>query len=168
MAHKGFQKGNTINKGRKPWNKNKKIDKNKYPFIGHYQKHSIESRLKMSKSHTGKPLSQLHREKLKGNQNNWKDGRSKLPGYKSFLNEKRRVIKLNATGSHTFGEWETLKAQYNWTCPSCKRREPIIKLTEDHIIPLSKGGSDNIENIQPLCGVCNSRKCAKLLPKYEL
>ena len=64
---------------------------------------------------------------------------------------------------HTFGEWELLKKQYNYTCPSCKQTEPKIMLTEDHIIPLSKGGSDVIENIQPLCRSCNSKKSAKTI-----
>lgn len=68
-------------------------------------------------------------------------------------------------GSHTIGEWETLKAQYNWICPACGKPEPEIKLTEDHIIPLTKSGSDNIENIQPLCRRCNIVKMTKII-KY--
>lgn len=82
------------------------------------------------------------------------------------LQTRLRRYKLKLIGSHTLGEWETLKAQYNWVCPSCGRKEPEIKLTEDHIIPLKKGGSNNIENIQPLCGPCNSKKNTKII-KYS-
>lgn len=70
---------------------------------------------------------------------------------------RRERIKIYG-GFHSIGEWELLKAQYNFICPSCKQQEPKIKLTRDHIVAISKGGSDNIENIQPLCVSCNSRK----------
>lgn len=70
---------------------------------------------------------------------------------------RRERIKLYG-GCHSNGEWITLKAQYNYVCVSCKRQEPDIKLTRDHIIPISRGGSDNIENIQPLCKSCNTLK----------
>lgn len=91
------------------------------------------------------------------------------PNWKGGLNPmwvRKQRIKTNG-GSHTIQEWETLKAQYNWTCPCCKKSEPEIKLTEDHVISLKRGGSDNIENIQPLCGGCNSKKHTKII-KYEV
>ena len=91
------------------------------------------------------------------------NGKDSIPGYRSWKkNENARRKKSNG-GSHTFGEWETVKAQYDWTCPSCGKREPEIRLTQDHIIPLSRGGSDNIENIQPLCMPCNLKKMTKII-----
>lgn len=88
---------------------------------------------------------------------NWKGGVSKNPNY-------RRIYRKNrAEGNHTTYEWELLKRQYGYTCPCCEKSEPEIKLTEDHIIPLIKGGSDFIENIQPLCKLCNNKKFTKII-----
>lgn len=38
-------------KGRKAWNKSMKIDKSKYPTMGHYKKHTAESIEKMKTNH---------------------------------------------------------------------------------------------------------------------
>lgn len=76
---------------------------------------------------------------------------------------KRRGRKAAAEGYYTPEEWRVLKTQYNFKCLCCGKQEPSIKLTVDHIIPLSKGGSNKIDNIQPLCGSCNSRKGAKTI-----
>lgn len=88
------------------------------------------------------------------NHYNWKGG------YENKLhhNRLRYWRKVDSEGSITLDEWEQMKETYSYTCPSCLRKEPEIKLTIDHIRPLSRGGRSSIENIQPLCRSCNSSK----------
>jgi len=88
------------------------------------------------------------------------------PEKKAFENGKRRTRKANAEGSHTLEEWEELKKKHDYRCIICGKREPFVgqkseRLTEDHIISLSKKGTDDIGNIQPLCFSCNCKKYNK-------
>lgn len=149
------------------------------------RKHSIEARRKMSEAMKGKStrwlkgrrlsdetrrkLSEIRRGvRLTSKGKLWRcpfyiDGRTYSPGYLNQAVRLRAERVKAAEGSHTIGEWENLKAQCNWICISCGKQEPAIKLEQDHIIPISRGGSNNIENIQPLCGPCNRRKYNKII-----
>ena len=55
-------------------------------------------------------------------------------------------------------EWRDLCAKYNHQCLCCGEQ---TTLTVDHVLPISLGGSNSIDNIQPLCLACNLRKHAK-------
>lgn len=71
-----------------------------------------------------------------------------------------RVRRLNCKGSHTQAEWLALCEAAGHRCLCCGKKR---KLTRDHVVPLSQGGTDDIDNIQPLCGPCNSSKNAKVI-----
>ena len=88
---------------------------------------------------------------------------------KVYFNNKQRYLReRNVIGMHTLQEWEDLKVKCNNQCMCCKKKEPEIKLTEDHIQPLIKDGQNGIENIQPLCQVCNSSKGVKIINYLSL
>lgn len=75
----------------------------------------------------------------------------------------------NSPGSFTKEEWDNKLKEYDYKCAYCGISEiELLKitgmgLTIDHIIPISKGGTSNIDNLQPLCKKCNCRKSNKLL-----
>ena len=68
----------------------------------------------------------------------------------------------NLVVGHNFFEWIELLKKHDNLCYYCGVRmtkTPGIKQrTRDHIKPISKGGSDKIENIVPACRSCNSKK----------
>lgn len=44
------------------------------------------------------------------------------------------------------------------TCMSCGARAPDVELEVDHIIPVSRGGSDDPSNLRTTCKECNRGK----------
>ena len=82
--------------------------------------------------------------------------------YYNLKSLERYARKKGAEGYFTLNEWEELKCKHNFRCVYCGKLEKEAKLTKDHIIPLTKGGSNYINNIQPLCQSCNSRKHNKI------
>jgi 5-methylcytosine-specific restriction endonuclease McrA len=73
----------------------------------------------------------------------------------AHLKARRYARERDAEGSHSFAAWKSLVAGEGYRCVNCQEIKP---LTKDHMIPLSKGGTDYIWNIQPLCRNCNSKK----------
>jgi len=68
----------------------------------------------------------------------------------------KRLKDAKGKGKHTKTQWEALKLEFNGVCVRCQI--PGGKIQKDHILPIYLGGSDSIENIQPLCVRCNCQK----------
>lgn len=81
--------------------------------------------------------------------------RSSSPAKVRGKNYRYRTRARESIGSFTDEQWFALCERHGNRCLACGSQSPLCA---DHVIPLSKGGSSAIENIQPLCRSCNSRK----------
>ena len=55
----------------------------------------------------------------------------------------------------------TLYGRQEGICAGCQVLFPFRNMTVDHIVARARGGQDHIENLQLLCGACNSMKGAE-------
>lgn len=136
-----------------------------------------------SKSHSSERCRECYIEYNVGeNHHKWIDGvDTQSREYNKPYLAVRQARKKEVGGGFTRDEWINLKEKYNNMCLCCKKYEPEISLDADHIVPLavwrewakknnpSYLGND-IENIQPLCRSCNSKKYTKIVDyrKYKL
>jgi len=73
-----------------------------------------------------------------------------------YYNERRRARMSSVPGSFTKEEWLKVRDATGGVCPFCGRNVGLEKMSMDHIIPLSKGGTNYISNIRAICRNCNS------------
>lgn len=79
----------------------------------------------------------------------------KNPGYSHPYHVRRRARLRGAGGHFTRGQFMALVCTYERRCLKCGIQYDI---TADHVVPISRGGSNDITNIQPLCDTCNKQK----------
>ncbi len=74
---------------------------------------------------------------------------------KQVRSHRRRTLELGCSGSHTVQEWKDKLSLYGYRCAYCGRK---TRLSRDHIVSLTNGGTNDISNIIPVCKRCNSSK----------
>jgi hypothetical protein len=84
------------------------------------------------------------------------------------------ALNNEVVGSHTQAEFEELVATWGWRCyfcgipvHECVKPAPD-QLTEEHLIPLSRGGVNYIWNIVPACLSCNQLKGKLTAEEFQL
>jgi 5-methylcytosine-specific restriction endonuclease McrA len=103
-----------------------------------------------------------YREQVIARSKEWaEDNLEKVKRFKANNRRKRRAA-MNASGGHfTVEEFDALCLAYGYACLSCGATDRVLEA--DHVVPLTRGGSDGIGNIQPLCGECNRRKFTAII-----
>jgi 5-methylcytosine-specific restriction endonuclease McrA len=75
---------------------------------------------------------------------------------------RRRVAKYE--GVVTAKDWFQILKENQNKCVYCGRSK--VKLTMDHVIPISKGGKHEPSNVLPACLSCNIRKGSKTMKEF--
>lgn len=105
--------------------------------------------------------SRQNKDKRKVIKNRW---RAKNKERTNFLSRQYLYRKKGAGGYPTFHQVNGLYARYLGLCAYCN----LNKATSiDHVLPISRGGNNNIENLLPACVSCNSSKGSKLLKEWK-
>lgn len=97
-----------------------------------------------------------HRDKSAKNAREWR--RKSPEKYLAIIKRSlaiRRAHK-NVLSTLTSSEWNALLMAWHYCCAYCGIK--TLDLTQDHFVPLSKGGTHTMENIVPACRPCNSKK----------
>lgn len=185
ISHKGWS--NFIGK------KHTEETKNKISLINMKKHYSIETEFKKgfrispntefkkgckAYSHwTGKKMSLETRKKMSQNQPkgsnrwNWKGGISKEKGYLHVQRAKRRALfqgggKLNIKTVQLVYE-DNIKKYGTLTCYLCLMPIEFKKDHLEHKIPLSRGGSNEYNNLAIACQHCNNKKSFKTEKEYR-
>lgn len=74
----------------------------------------------------------------------------------NLLSRLKKQRRRNA-GTLTVQDWELVLEVYGSACLACGKDEVTI----DHVVPVFVGGLNEISNVQPLCGFCNTSKGTK-------
>jgi hypothetical protein len=146
--------------------------------------YNIKSRDNVKRKASNKKWAENNKDKIKATQAKWysnnkdvkleknKNWDKNNPDRKRSHARKRRALKNNAA-SDKYLDLDIL-SKYGSDCYLCKNAIDLSAPRSigskgwessfhiEHVIPLSKGGNDTIENVRPSHGLCNLRKGSTL------
>lgn len=80
----------------------------------------------------------------------------------------RRAREFNAPGVYTWTQVTRLWIAFDRCCAYCRDSVPLDFIQAEHVVPLSKGGRNDLRNLLPSCAACNRDKGAHSLKAWAL
>lgn len=78
---------------------------------------------------------------------------------------KRRVLEAGSYGDWRWSDFMRIARKFGYCCAYCGTKPE--RLDPDHVVPLSRGGSNTLSNLLPSCPKCNGDKGALTLTEWE-
>lgn len=82
----------------------------------------------------------------------------------SFLSAEAKRRGLKRAGDLTRKQWLEILGEFDHHCAYCNASG--VRLTQDHMTPLSRGGQHTRDNIVPACLSCNASKGVRTLLEW--
>lgn len=106
---------------------------------------------------------QAHPEEANEASRRWK---KEHPEVTRVANQRRRARRASApVNDFTLDQWMEIRAEQAGCCFYCGRDD--LPLTQEHKIPLIRGGNHTKDNIVGACQPCNSKKGTKTADEFE-
>jgi 5-methylcytosine-specific restriction endonuclease McrA len=141
----------------------KYFEENKEAILAYRKQFREENKIELSKKNL--EWQRRNKEKLSPGKKRYQTNHREQ--YNAY-GQQRRARKNKLECTFTPEQWQEILIKFNHKCAYCGEEKP---LTQDHFIPLSKGGEYSSNNIIPACQSCNCRKNAqdffKWYPNYE-
>jgi len=133
-------------------------------------KNEINSKNRDKKKDSERHIRNKEINNLKARERYWKTRENSLSKHrewtaknlpiKALIERRRRAVAASADGDHCVSDILNIFTNQNGLCAMCFS-DVSLEYHVDHIIPLSKGGSNWPENLQILCPSCNCKKGSK-------
>lgn len=120
----------------------------------------INPRLEEHRTRAGSITEKRRSAGKEGAASKWGDGKT------SGKSRSERLANARQLATHSKSEWLAMMEVCGHRCVKCGTHSSELhgeSLCKDHIKPVYVGGSDGIENIQPMCRNCNSSKGPRLM-----
>ena len=109
----------------------------------------------LQRAHDAAKSREYHARHLKKSRNRVRLWKQNNPAKRSAQHYRYRTRFAALQQDLTENQWEAIKLVYGHRCAYCGQRK---RLTQDHVVPVSKGGPHTASNIVPACRSCNSSK----------
>lgn len=152
---------------------NKKYSEEHREYIAEYMKEYYRENIDIIKIRLGGKAEELsdratlyyyqHKDERREYNARWNKNN---PGKSTLYWRKRKAIQNGASlVDFTDLQWKELLGKYDYSCAYCGASN--IKLQQDHVHPVSRGGNHTASNIVPACISCNSSKKDRTLEQWK-